>query len=272
MRSDELDIPQTGPRAVPPLSWRERQRHDDSGGNRRLALIAAAIGGAVVAVVAVLMLGGGHSGSGVPLVEAPAGPVRSAPKNPGGIQPVGMDEDLSSGPLSADRLAPPPETPNLAALRAQRIVNSPAAPASNPASTVPAAMPAVAAAPSRPETQPRPAPQPVAAARHVTPLPVHPARQPMPAERRQAAPVAAGHVQVQLAALGTKAAAETEWRLLSRRLPGLLGRRQPHYERVVAHGQVFWRLRLAGFSDAQAAANFCADLHRHRTACDVARF
>jgi hypothetical protein len=53
---------------------------------------------------------------GVPVIEPLAGPVRIKPADPGGMKVMGADD---AAPSAAEKLAPPPERPQIAALRAR---------------------------------------------------------------------------------------------------------------------------------------------------------
>lgn len=219
---------------------------------KRLALIAAGLGGALLVVLGAWSTLGGHSGP-VPVISAPTGPVRVKPENPGGLK-VANDLILSGGlnDAAGDKLAPAPETPDPQGLKA------------------PPAPPPVAAA-ATPAPVARTAPPPLAAAPAQTAAPAHPAvaarTEPKPAPSPAAA---SGHgVQVQLAALPTREGAEAEWRLLSSREHGLLGKKTPSFSQVDIKGRTWWRLRTGGFADEAEARAFCEKLH---TACSVARF
>lgn len=179
---DGLDIPQNGPRAAPPLSYRERQRRGADVGSLRLGLIAAVIGGGLVVVA------GGWSllnrgPAQVPVIHADARPLRVKPENPGGMRVAGGTDDLYvRGDRLGDALGAPAETPNPAALRAQRqadvatqaAANQPLAnqqvgaqAAMSPPATMPMPQPAARAdwqddlaAPAAPVQMQAPAPQP----------------------------------------------------------------------------------------------------------------
>jgi len=105
----------------------------------RMAMVAVAICGALGLVV------GGSSllhraHHGVPVIEPLAGPVRIKPADPGGMKVMGADD---AAPSTAEKLAPPPERPQIAALRA-RVKAAHAAPvvASPPPQKVAAVVPA----------------------------------------------------------------------------------------------------------------------------------
>src|SRR6185437_16242994 len=144
----------------------------------------------------------GHRTHGVPIVQADAGPVRVKPVNPGGLQVAAAGNEIFSGgsDTTVGKLAPPPETPDLQALRAP----PPPPPVHKPAEApVAAAIPPAAPKAAAPVVQP--AKPTVAAAtpadRHAASPPAHAGKNPL----------------VQLAALSSEQAARTEWDILARR-------------------------------------------------------
>ncbi len=216
---------------------------------KRLALIASGLGGVLLAVVGAWSVMDQHGGGGgVPVVAPPTGPLRVKPANPGGMQMSEANTDLfggGGGDGSADKLAPPPETPDPQALH----------PAAIPAPTAP------------PTTMP-------------TTAPAMPAQTALPAAQIKAlvakppaavAPLVEAHLTVQLAALPTEAAAKDEWTLLQHRLGGLLQGRQPAIARVDVGGHTWWRVRTGGFTDAAAAKSFCDQVRAKGESCDIIR-
>jgi hypothetical protein len=77
---------------------------------------------------------------------------------------------------------------------------------------------------------------------------------------------------VQLAALGSEAAAHTEWQLLTKKLPDLLNGHQPTYSHTEHDGHTFWRLRTSGFADVAQARTFCEHVRAKGAGCSVADF
>ena len=249
---------------------------------KRLALIAAGLGGALLVLIGAWSMTGGHSG-GIPVVAPPPGPLRVKPTNPGGMKVAGADQAIfrrsaGGGETSSDVPMPPPETPDLAALRAPPAPPAAAAPA--PATTpptgiptAPAAGPALAPAVPRTVTAALPLPprpplairREQAAARAAAPS--SPADRPAPAGT-----AAATGVQVQLAALPTRAKAEAEWERLQHHMPALLGRRKLVLSQVRLRGETWWRVRTGGFSDPAAARALCARVRLAGASCDVTPF
>ncbi len=85
-----------------------------------------------------------------------------------------------------------------------------------------------------------------------------------------APPAAPGHTAtVQLAALASEEAAHGEWQALTKRLPDLLGGRQPSYSRTERDGHTFWRVRTSGFTDAAQARGFCEKVRAKGVGCSV---
>ena len=239
---------------------------------KRLALIAAGLGGALLVLIGAWSMTGGHSG-GIPVVAPPPGPLRVKPTNPGGMKVAGADQAIfrrsaGGGETSSDVPMPPPETPDLAALRAP-----PAPPAAAPAAVspapvappVPAVTQAVTAALPLPPRPPLAIRRAQEAARAAAPSSL--------AERATPAGTAAAKgVQVQLAALPTRAKAEAEWERLQHHMPALLGRRQLVLSQVRLRGETWWRVRTGGFTDRAAARALCARVRLAGASCDVTPF
>ena len=244
---DELEIPPPGYRIA-------RRAAGIDPVTRRLSVIAAAIGGALVVLVGAWSMVGG--GRGVPVIPAPAGPMRVKPAHPGGMQVAGASEGIlstSGGTATTAALAPPPETPDLTALQSPTA----AAPAAAPASP---STPAVAASPTNGLPLPPPAPPPLqfAAASTAAPPPADAGTGPA--------------TQVQLAALNTEHGAMQEWKHLQTALPALFGTRQPLVEKVEVDGHTFWRLRTGGFANIAEATQFCVAVRAAGGGCTIAAF
>jgi len=229
----------------------ERQRGMDPA-TKRLALIAAGLGSALLAVVGVWTVNGHRTGQGssVPVIEAPPGPMRVKPANPGGMQLAPGDEIFAQGAGAdngTDKLAPPPETPDPQALR----------PTPKPSPT-PQVAPATMSLPPAP---------PTAVSTHAPPPTVAP-----PASgTKPAVSPPTGRTEVQLAALPTEEAAKQQWVLLQHRLPDLLHGRDPAISKVEVGGRLWWRVRTGGFADPAVARGFCDQVRAKSGACDVVR-
>jgi hypothetical protein len=181
-----------------------------------------------------------HRVAAVPVVEAPAGPIKVRPAERGGFVAPNQDNQILQGrnaqQAAPARLAPQAEAPDLAALRQHGAPR-------------PAPAPAPAAAPAAP---------PQAAA---PPAPARPST----------APVPGGRVQVQLGALGSEEAARAEWDRLARRLPELFADRRPAISRIErgADQPPIFRIRTGGFGDADSARAFCEQVRARGGACAV---
>jgi len=77
---------------------------------------------------------------------------------------------------------------------------------------------------------------------------------------------------VQLGALDTPRAANTAWRMMLARMPDLMQGHAAGIMRLMRDdGRVFWRLRSFGFSDRDAAEQFCDDVKAQGTDCFVTK-
>ena len=260
-------------------------------------MVAGSLGAVVVAWFATsTWLGGG--GAEVPVVQAESGPMRVKPANPGGLQVPGADNSIfsSNGGNGADKLAPPPQTPDLQALQAPAQPTpapKPAEPAKLAAAsslpppaehTAEAAKPPVGAAALKPPataatskaSADAPAPKPPAVTAAAKPAPAadgHAAGVGL-TDHRPAQPVTgASHgTLVQLGALSSEQAAHEEWGLLAKRLPQFLAGKQPSVSKVEHDGRTYWRLRAGGFADTAQATTFCQRMRAKGASCSVADF
>ncbi|MSP03810.1 MAG: SPOR domain-containing protein [Acetobacteraceae bacterium] len=249
----------------------------------RLLLAAGFLGCAVVLGVSVFSIFNGHRTTVVPVVEALRGQLRVRPENPGGMWVTGQNDDIMSTDRSArgGALAPPPEDPALQRLRTQQRAALDAANAP-PVTPVVMPQPGVATlavtgaglvtprngtgvshtgAPNTGATS-NEARNIAAFAPNVVPVPVAPLA------------VAPGkkQVQAQLVAVGSEQAAKAEWQRLSKRMPDVLGGRQPVVVKAERDGRVVWRLRTGGFADPSQASAFCAKVKAKGVSCAVAVF
>jgi hypothetical protein len=256
--SDDLSIPNPGYRSARAGRYGTGQRVKSGGMDpdmRRMALFAGGIGTVLVLLIGASALTGRHSGE-TPVVTADTRPIRVKPENPGGLKIDGAENDVFSAGADTGnaKLAPPAETPDTKAWRSASV--SPAPATAEP--TAPAALAPLAAAPQKAATLPAAAKPPVAAPAP-TKLPV-----------AAAPPAAPGHTAtVQLAALASEEAAHGEWQALTKRLPDLLGGRQPSYSRTERDGHTFWRVRTSGFTDAAQARGFCEKVRAKGLGCSV---
>ena len=271
MLDEEIRIPPPGYRSAP------QRRAEEM---RRMLLIAGGAGVIVLlCVIGYFVAAGGGSG-GVPVIQAPATPVKVKPANPGGLAvstPTGALPGTGGGGVS---LAPPPETPDPAALVAQakqeQQQQQQQASALNPANvTPPPAAPAAPAAqavliPTVPETPAAPGGKQMAMT--VPPPSKETARVHDLAQEYNPPADHKGAVKVQLAALDSRDAAERAWEHLTHRMPGLFAGRRPLFVEARVNGHTYWRVRVAGFSSTSEADRFCRDVRAHGGACAVAAF
>ena len=189
----------------------------------------------------VLVLWGSHalSPGGVPLIEAEERPFRVRPEN----------HVATPTPRPADSIFERPGA------RVERVGDARLAPG-----------------PERPVPEGwRQLPTPAPEARPLAPAPAEPSLQ-AAVTARPAAPAprpVAGGVQVQLGALQSEEAALAEWARLRGRIPELA----PHSPNVVRFDREgrpsFWRLRVAGLRDRDAAQALCEQVRTRGGSCAV---
>lgn len=290
--SDDLSIP--SPAAYRPPN-RARGLSPDT--RRRMFIAGGILGAAIVVGGTVALIG--RSGGDVPVIQADQRPIRVKPENPGGLQIAGVNNEIYSDgdTRGGARLAPAAEAPNPAALRAPPPEAQPAetprpdllaAPrTATPPATSPAAAPQTQAAKPAARTTPPAATTgqtasapPAATAKPATPAPTaaptaqraEPAKPASTPAGDTPARAQGGRISVQLAAVQSQGAAQAEWVALQRRLPDLLGSRQPVFPKTERDGKTFWRVRTAGFSDVAEARGFCERVRAKGAACAVAEF
>ena len=237
----DLHIPAVG-RAAPIRSSYQARRPGMGRGTKILLSAAAGLGGLLLTGLGGWALSGRHAAV-IPVIEADSRPVRVRPENAGGLQVAGATGQAAGVPGSrVQSLAPPAEVPAAQALRAQ-MPPQPAVPPPAPALPGPA-LPVIAS--------------PMAAAPSVAAAPAAPIRQ---------APVTA--TLVQLAAVNSEEAAQSEWQRLTRRMPDLLGDHRPVVQRADRDGRAVWRVRTGGFTDIAEATAFCARVRAKGATCSI---
>ena len=257
--SDDISIPNPNYHSV------RRDGFMDPG-TLRLAVIAGGIVAGGLALYLGMSVIGRHGGE-VPVIQADDRPIRVKPENPGGMQIAGSGNDIFSGgsDTNGSKLAPAPEAPDPKALGAQPFVA--------PAEIAPVPAPLAAHTPLVPNTPAAAVKPPVVKAPVAQPAviqlppklvgqPVQPVAKPAPGKA----------ATIQLAALGSEAAAKSEWQALQKRMPDILGSHQPAISKTERDGKVFWRLRTTGFADATQAKSFCDKVRAKGGACSVAEF
>jgi len=263
--SDDISIPRPGPlpaRTSFTHSYRARRTGMDDG-TKRLLVVAGVLGLTLVGGMGAWSLMGRHSGA-IPVIEADSRPIRVKPDNPGGMQVIGANEQIMGDGAAGevDKMGPGAESPDPQALRAQTMPRTASTQAPEPqtASAPPAAEPPAPATPRTAEASVSPLPDTLApAARAVSRPP--PAAHP-----------ATGGTMVQVAALDSEAAAKAEWQRLAKRMPDVLGGREPVVQRADRDGKSVWRVRLGGFADTAEATAFCARIRGKGGACSLASF
>ena len=288
--SDDLSIPNPGyrgNRAGRYGTGQTRMRPGMGPDTRRLVLFAGGLGAVLVVLIAASTLIG-HRSNEIPVVVADNRPIRVKPENPGGMKIDGAENDVFSGgsDIANARLAPLAEKPDARALVAPEEAPPPPPVVANPTATPP---PVVATPAPEPPTVPSikpsvvaavPAAKPVsrpdaavAAPRPTNSVAAAPAEAPPAPVAVEAHPSTPGRrAMVQLAALSSEEAARNEWQQLSKRMPGLLDGKQPVFSRTEKGGRMFWRLRTAGFADAEQARTFCEHVRAKGGGCSVADF
>ena len=249
--SDDISIPQ-------PSYYAPRRDEGWDPGTIRAAVIAGGLvlGGGLAYLGSTFI---GHRGGEVPSVRADDRPIRVKPDNPGGMQIAGANNEMLSGgsETGTSKLAPAAETPDTQALRLQAPMPKPAEPQHAPVVVPAAAVAPIVAAPP-PAAVAKPAPQPAKPVIHA-------------ATSAQAAPAPAHGkaATIQLAALETEAAARAEWQTLQKRMPDILGGRQPSFSKTERAGKTWWRVRTAGFADPAQAKAACDKVRAKGGACSV---
>ncbi len=116
---------------IPEFSYSKRRRKPAF--DPMMRQIALAAGGvATLVIVVALVWGGMKPGIGFgppPVIQAPPGPLRVAPDNPGGLVVPGADQQIMSGQSGAvpDALTPATPAPDISAFQPPPPASSPAA-------------------------------------------------------------------------------------------------------------------------------------------------
>ena len=245
---------------------------------RRLMMFAGGLGAVLVVLIGASALMGRHTGE-IPIVSADPRPIREKPANPGGMKIDGAENDVFSGgsDTANAKLAPAPEVPDTKALHTAAAPPAPPVPTIEaPAAAVPA-MKAQTAPALKAQVAPPAVAAPAPKALVVTnappapkPTPVKPAA---PAEVHAVPAATSAHQpMVQLAALTSEESARAEWAQLAKKMPDLLGGRQPTFSKTERDGRTFWRVRTSGFTDVAQARGFCDRIRAKGAGCSVADF
>ena len=268
--SDDISIPTARPIACRAIARRHgsRRRRTLADHRRRPRRRAA---GRLVGGWAMLGRPAPHR---VPVVQADSGPMRVKPANPGGMQVAGADNDdllRRRRHGTVDKLAPPPETPDLQALRAPPAAATAPKPAEAPqlAAAPPAPPPAMQHQPSR-RSRRWPAAAPSRPRPPMTASPRSPPRPPTTIRHRRR-PLGPRHVGAACRAdVGARGAGRVG--AAGQADAGPAGRQAAAVSKIEHDGHTFWRLRTGGFSDTAQATLFCMRVRAKGAACSVADF
>lgn len=242
------------------------------------------------------------NGGAVPLVQADAGPLKSRPTDPGGLEVPNQDKLILNGqavdgaPGKVERMLPPPEAPIAKPALAATPTPAPAQPQiatalppavngarpqgqpspilvpnQQQANAVPRAapQPPVQATPVPQPVVSRPAPAPQAPAAQA-PAPVvakPPAVQPAPAATPAAASAARG-AKVQLGAVKSEAAASAEWAKMQKANPELANLSMSVAKVEIPSKGTYFRIQAGPVADGGAV---CAALKARGQDCLIVR-
>ncbi len=188
-----------------------------------------------------------------PRIVADSGPFRTEPADPGGFQAPGQEievYDSLSGERreTAERFAPPPETPLEAALDLAPADELEPEPEPRGVQIVEAAPDEIAAPPAVPEVQ-----------------------QPQPQTQTPTATATGGGAWlVQLAALRSEEEARATWSRVASAHSALLGPASMDIQRAdLGDRGVYYRVRAAGFAAKEGADDLCARLKQAGQDCIV---
>lgn len=236
--------------------------------------------------------GGGAIGE-APLVQAPDGPVRHKPEDPGGLAVPDRDKlvynRVNGAPGAEDvHLLPGPELPMDKPEPDAARTDADAQPDVQPDARLEAAPaplpmtdPLADGTPSRAVVEDRePAPPAEPPAAPVAPAVTAPAvtapaapADPAPAKAEPAKPaaVSSGRYLLQLGAFSSEAAADAAWAAAQKKFPAALGSLHRDVAPLTRDGKTLYRLRGAGFADKTAADAACLQLKAGGHPCFVAK-
>ena len=90
--------------------------------------------------------------------------------------------------------------------------------------------------------------------------------------RSPSAPIGTKAFKIQLSAVGTDAAARTEWDKLKKTHPGVLGRLSLNVEKAdLGQKGIYFRIQAGPFADRTAADAACQELTKQKQSCLVIR-
>ncbi len=211
--------------------------------------------------------------STLPVIRAEVGPIKVKPENPGGMEIPNRDklvyERLGNNPGEPliERLLPEPEKPVTM-------------PEPEPAPVVVEAKPVVKEAVPVPPVKVEEIVEPKPAPMKLEPAPVEIPKAPepkvvvsKPAPTKPMETVTpTGKYKIQLASVRSEAAAEGEWKRLSKKQPELLGKLTMSIMKAdLGDKGLFYRLRGGPLPDEATAKKLCADLTAKKIGCLVVR-
>jgi hypothetical protein len=237
-----------------------------------------------------------------PLIAADEQPTRAKPEEPGGMEIPHQDKSVyerlgtEEPPPKVETLLPPPETPMEKPGAEQQTAAAPPPPPAPPtqakaaAPVPPAASEAKASAPADEMAKVAPAAgpggpagaakTPEAAAASAAPPTAIPTTTAMPTMTTAAAtaPGAAapqategGRYRIQISAVRSEQAAETEWKRVKATHGDLLGNLTPNIVRVDLGAKgTFYRVQAGALTEA-AARDLCAELKKRKADCIVVK-
>jgi Flp pilus assembly protein TadD len=201
-------------------------------------------------------------------------PAPAAPAPPPPTAPMVQTTSIAAAPLTPtpDEAAPPPATP----ITASTAPLTPAPPPPVPPITAPPAdnapqnlnaayagpspIPGAVSSSTGTQTAASPAAPPA-----VSPPPASP-------PPTTAAAPSSGTYQVQLGALASQDAAQSQWDRISGAMPALFSGKQPDIETATVNGHTYYRLRTGSFDTKADAAKFCGEVSAAGNACTLADF
>jgi hypothetical protein len=226
---------------------------------------------------------GGNSpnGGAVPLVQAEAGPLKSLPTDPGGLEVLNQDKLILNGQVvdsasgKVERMLPPPEAP-IAKPNPSAVPSTPSSQIAPSAQIAPSTQIATAVprAVTPPPVQATPAPQSVVSRPGAVPQPLGGQTAPIVAKPPtaqtppSATPVAARGAKVQLGAVKSEAAASAEWVKLKKAHPELASLSMSVAKVEIPNKGTYYRIQAGPVSDG---ASVCGAVKARGQDCLVVR-
>jgi cell division protein FtsN len=99
-----------------------------------------------------------------------------------------------------------------------------------------------------------------------------PAAHPAPLQTAPVHVSQSGLAAVQLGALNSQNAAQSQWNKIYAAAPVLFHGKSPDIQQAMVKGQTYYRLRVGGFANHLDAARFCGEVSSVGYSCTVADF